>query len=239
MAFRKDSLEARKRILSACVKLFIEKGYLNTTMSEIVREAKVSNSTFQNLFHSKSGVLMDLVEFMFANQFQIARKLTERNMKPVFIYAVETSIQMTLTELNENLREIYLEAYGHPQTAEYIYQNTSSELYKIFGEYQPECSESDFYEMEIGTAGIMRSYMAKPCDKYFTLEKKLERFLSMSMRAYFVPAEEQRMVLDYMMKIDIRSIANSVMQELFRQLAMKFEFEIQENKPNNHTEVLA
>lgn len=240
MAPRKDSLQSRKRILSACVKLFIEKGYMNTTMSEIISEAKVSNSTFQNIFHSKSGVLMDLVEFMFANQFRIARQLAEKKLQPIFIYAIETSIQMTLTELNENLREIYLEAYSHPQTVEYIYQQTSSELYRIFGMYLPECSESDFYELEIGTAGIMRSYMAKHCDKYFTLERKLERFLVMSMGAYSVPEEEQKRVLDYMMTIDIRTVANSVMQGLFQELAMKFDFELNENKFNaEKMEVLA
>ena len=239
MAQRKDSMAARKRILSACVKLFIENGYTNTTMAEIVSEANVSNSTFQNLFHSKSGVLMDLVEFMFSNQFGVAERITGENVKPIFVYAVETAIQLTLTELNENLREIYLEAYTFPQSAEYIYQKTSTELYKFFGQYLPECTESDFYELEIGTAGIMHSYMAKPCDKYFTLEKKLRRFLVMSMSAFSVPPDEQKAVLDYMMCIDIRKTANTVMQELFKELAMKFNFELDVNDIIYKTEVLA
>lgn len=230
MAKRKDSLESRKRILSACVKLFIENGYINTTMAEIENEANVSNSTFQNLFRSKSGVLMDLVEFMFSNQFSVAEKLTGKNIKPIFIYAVETSIQLTLTELNENLREIYVEAYTFPQSAEYIYQKTSTALYRIFGQYLPGYTESDFYELEIGTAGIMHSYMAKPCDKYFTLEKKLQRFLSMSLSAFSVPPEEQKAVLDYMSGIDIRKTANLVMQALFKELAMKFNFELNESE---------
>ncbi len=230
MAKRKDSLESRKRILSACVKLFIENGYINTTMAEIENEANVSNSTFQNLFRSKSGVLMDLVEFMFSNQFSVAEKFTGKNIKPIFIYAVETSIQLTLTELNENLREIYVEAYTFPQSAEYIYQKTSTELYRIFGQYLPGYTESDFYELEIGTAGIMHSYMAKPCDKYFTLEKKLQRFLSMSLSAFSVPPEEQKAVLDYMSGIDIRKTANLVMQALFKELAMKFNFELNESE---------
>lgn len=228
MAKRKDSLESRKRILSACVRLFIENGYINTTIAEIENEANVSNSTFQNLFRSKSGVLMDLVEFMFSNQFRVAEKLTGKNIKPIFIYAVETSIQLTLTELNENLREIYVEAYTFPQSAEYIYQKTSTALYRIFGQYLPGYTESDFYELEIGTAGIMHSYMAKPCDKYFTLEKKLQRFLSMSLSAFSVPPEEQKAVLDYMSGIDIRKTANLVMQALFKELAMKFNFELNE-----------
>lgn len=232
MALRKDSMESRKRILSACVKLFIEKGYTNTTMAEIVKEAKCSNSTFQNLFHSKSGVLMDLVEFMFENQFTTARAIVPEGAKPIYIYAVETAIQLTIAELNENIREIYVEAYTFPKTAEYIFEKTSAELYKIFGSYLPKNGESDFYEIEIGTAGIMRSYMAKPCDMYFTLEKKLKRFLDMSLGAFFVPAEERGKVIDYIISTDIREIADKVMQALFKKLAMKFEFELSANNFN-------
>lgn len=225
MTRRKDSQEAKKRILSACVKLFIENGYKKTKMSDIIEEANVSNSSFQNLFRTKDGVLMDLVEFMFGNQFSIANAIVPENAKPSYIYAVETAIQMTLTELNENLREIYVEAYTHPMTAEYIFQRTSSELYNLFSANLPECSESDFYELEIGTSGMMRSYMTKPCDKYFTLEKKLYRFLSMTLTVYKVPEAEQKEIIDYILNSDIKKVATGVMQKLFDTLAMHFDFE--------------
>ena len=72
----------------------------------------------------------------------------------------------------------------------------------------------------------MRSYMARPCDKYFTLARKLERFLSMSLSAYRVPEEEQRAVIEAIGRIDITAVSNGVMQKLFEMLAMKFEFEL-------------
>lgn len=226
MARRYDSEDAKRRILSACVRLFIEKGYKRTTMNDIIHDADVSAGTFQNVFRTKDGVLMELVRVMFEGQFGSARAVVGKNASPVLLYAVETSIQMTLAELNENLREIYVEAYTHPETAEYIYQHTSTELMQIFGKYLPCCRESDFYEMEIGSAGLMRSYMARPCDKYFTLAHKLERFLSMSLSAYRVPEAEQRAVLDAIAKTDIVAVSNGVMQKLFEMLAMKFEFEL-------------
>ncbi len=226
MARRYDSEDAKKRILSACVRLFIEKGYKGTTMNDIIRDADVSAGTFQNIFHTKDGVLLELVRVMFEGQFGSARAIVGENASPVFLYAVETSIQLTLAELNENLREIYVEAYTYPETAEYIYQKTSTELMLIFDRYLPGRSESEFYEMEIGSAGLMRSYMARPCDKYFTLARKLERFLSMSLSAYRVPEEEQRAVIEAIGRIDITAVSNGVMQKLFEKLAMKFEFEL-------------
>ena len=228
MAVTNASLPAKKRILTACVRLFLEKGYNRTTIAEILREADVSASSFQNIFRAKDGVLVELVQFMFVNQFGAARRIAGATAPAVYVYAVETSIQLALTELNENLRDIYLEAYTQKEAAEYIYQNTSSELYRIFGSYLPGYSESDFYELEIGSAGIMRGYMARKCDKYFPLEKKLRRFLAMSMSAYKVPEEEQVRVLDFIATLDIRAVANQVMQELFRSLAMHFEFTLPE-----------
>ena len=224
MARRYDSKEAKRRILTACVRLFLEKGYTNTKVAEILKEADVSAGSFQNIFRTKDGVLTELISMMFSRQFGAVRPLAANAPSPVYLYAVETALQLAVTELSENLRDIYLEAYSHAEASEYIYQHTSSELYRIFGPYLPSYTESDFYELEIGSAGIMRGYMSRPCDKYFTLEKKLARFLSMSLNAYAVPAAEQKQVLDFIAKLDIRAIAVQVMQELFKALAMRFSF---------------
>lgn len=175
MARRYDSREAKRRILSACVKLFVERGYKETTMNDILSAADVSCGTFQNIFKTKSGVLFELVRFMFEEQFSQAAAVAEKE-KPYLLYAAETAVQIALVERSENLRQIYTVAYNTPRAAEYIYQQTSTKLFELFSSYLPTFSESDFYELEIGTAGIMRGYMMHPCDKYFTLEKKLSRF---------------------------------------------------------------
>lgn len=129
MAITSASLPAKKRILTVCVKLFLEQGYKKTTVAEIVQKADVSNSTFQNIFRAKDGVLTELVIFMFGNQFGTARRIAGEGLPPVYVYAVETAIQMTLTELNENLREIYIEAYTQKEAAAYIFRETAKELY--------------------------------------------------------------------------------------------------------------
>lgn len=140
MAITAASLAAKQRILSACVRLFLEKGYKRTTVAEILKTANVSVSTF----HS----------------------------------------------------------------------------------YLPDCTESDFYELEIGSSGIIRAYMARSCDLYFTLERKLSRFLTMSLSAYSVPPDEQREILAHIRTLDIRGLSEQVMQELFRNLAMRFSFSL-------------
>ena len=161
---------------------------------------------------------------MFSNQFGIAGKIIGPEASPVMLYAVETSIQLTLVELNENLREVYVEVYTQPDLLNLIHQHTTAELQKIFSSYLPQATGSDFYEMEIGTAGIMRAYMARPCDVYFTLERKLERFLRTNLCVFEVPKEEIEAVIASVLSLDIRTIADDVMQQLFRALEMQYSF---------------
>lgn len=228
MAITSASLPAKKRILTVCVRLFLEKGYKRSTLAEIIEKADVSYSTFQNIFRAKDGVLTELVEFMFSNQFAMARGEAGAKLPPVYVYAVETAIQMTLTELNENLREIYVESYTHSEVSEFIFRATARELYRIFGPYQPELTEEDFYALELGSAGLMRGCMVRPCDGTLTLEKKLRMFLTLSLRGYKVPEEEVRQILRFVEELDIRTVAEQVMQKLFQALAMHYEFSLSE-----------
>ena len=228
MYLRRDSSETKRKILTVCVRLFLEQGYKNTSVSQIVDEAGVARGSYLNLFPTKDRILLDLTETMFGGQFGMARSITDTKLPPVYAYALETAIQLTLTELNENLREIYIEAYSLPETSEYIYLHTTAELKQIFSANFPDYSDSDFYEMEIGTAGLMRNYMARKCDIHFPLERKLSRFLTAAMRVYRVPEDELEQTVRFVERLDIRSIAERVMHSLFQTLAMHYDFSLQE-----------
>ena len=215
MARRYDSKEAKRRILTACVRLFLEKGYTNTKVAEILKEADVSAGSFQNIFRTKDGVLTELIGMMFSRQFGAVRPLAANAPSPVYLYAVETALQLAMTELSENLRDIYVEAYTFPATAEIIHRSTTA--------YLPGCAECDFYEMELGTAGMMRGYMARRCDPYFTLERKIRRFLSMSLSALQVPAQEREQVIAFVAEIDMLAQARKVVDAVLASLSVQFD----------------
>lgn len=225
MPRRYDSRGAKRRILTTCVRLFLEKGYTETKVAEILKGADVSASSFQNVFHTKDGVLAELVEMMFSGQFGAVRQLIPDAPSPEYIYAVETAVQLALTEMNENLRDIYVEAYTYPATAELIHRSTAKELQAAFASRLPDFSEGDFYEIELGTAGIMRGFMVRRCDQYFTLEKKISRFLDMSLSIFRIPLEEREQIIAYVAQVNVCEAAEQVMQALFTSLSMQFELD--------------
>lgn len=160
MAKRYDSRAAKMKIMEACVPLFLEKGYYDTTIKDILTAANVAHSSFFNIFPTKDALLLEYVKYMFQNQFDMANQFLGNKAFPALIYAIETSIQLAVTEMKETLRSIYVEAYSAEGSLNYIIHHTAIEVQKLFGQYFPEAnSESDFYERVIGSSGMMRGYM--------------------------------------------------------------------------------
>lgn len=220
---RYSSQDARRRVLAACARLFLERGYTKTRMADILKAADVSAGSFQNIFHTKDGVLTAFAEIMFSGQFDMARGLASDAPTPAHVYAVETALQLALTELNDNLRDIYVEAYTCPETLELIHRRTAQELQATFDEYLPEATAADFLEMELGTAGMMRAYMVCRCTADFPLERKIHRFLTMSLSVFRVPEDERAQIIAHVATLDMYLLARRVMNALFESLSMHFE----------------
>ena len=186
-----SGLLTQQKMLRAAVKLFLEKGYEGTTTAEIARAAGMTPSSFFRAFPSKEALLLELDKRMFSGQFALAEQHSAAQ-DPVLLYAVETAIQLHIAELTESLRELYVTAYTLPSTSAYLYRSTAKRLEGIFGDYLPDAEAKDFYEMEIASTGMMRSFVAVPCDVYFTVERKIARFLECALKLYNVLPERRR-----------------------------------------------
>ena len=205
-----NGLLTRKKILSASIKVFLEKGYEGATAKEIADLAGSSAGSPFSLFGNKEGVLLELVHMMFSGQFELAETLIGEEADPLLLYGVETALQIHTTELSWQLRELYVMAYSLSSTSEYIYEQTAARLAVIFGPYLPRYEDKDFYELEVASGSIMRGFMAKPCDMYFTIERKLRRFLQCCFRLYDVPAEQYEPVIERVLQMDLRHMAEEM-----------------------------
>lgn len=200
----------RNKLLHAAIKLFLQNGYEKTTTAAIAKEAQVSYSSLFAAFENKEALLLDLVKVMFQNQFSSAEEQGSTVNDPIFLYCVETAVQIYITELSEPLRELYVMAYSLPSTSEYVYETTAKRLEVIFANTMPQAQPKDFYEMEVASSGVMRAFMAKPCDLYFTVERKISRFLQCSLTLYGVPKPQQQILIDTVLKMDLSATAQAI-----------------------------
>lgn len=165
---------------------------------------------------------MELVKRMFGGQFDLAGQHSGAE-DPVFLYAVETALQLHIAELTEPLRELYVMAYSLPTTTDYLYHSTAKRLQTIFAAYLPDAEPKDFYEMEIASAGIMRGFMSVPCDLYFTPKAKITRFLDCTLRIYNVPEEKRAAVTATVLQMDLHTMAADIIQKTVQQAEKGFE----------------
>ena len=217
-----SGLLTQQKMLRAAVALFLEKGYEGTSTAEIAGAAGMRPSSFFRAFPTKEALLLELVKRMFGGQFELAER--HNTVKdPVFLYAVETALQLHIAELTEPLRELYVAGYSLSTTSAYIYRSTAQRLQKIFGPYLPGAQVEDFYEMEIASAGMMRSFMAVPCDLYFTVEEKIDRFLDCALKLYNVPEEKRRVAATVAKSMDLHAMAAGIIQKTVQQAEAGFE----------------
>ena len=105
IAITSASLPTKKRILTVCVKLFLEKGYEGTTTAEIARAAGMTPSSFFRAFPSKEALLLELVRRMFGGQFDLAGQHSGA-ADPVFPYAVETALSLSIATAQRKARSL-------------------------------------------------------------------------------------------------------------------------------------
>lgn len=211
---QRKGIARRNKMLHVAIRLFLQNGYEKTTTASIAKEAGLAPSSFFAAFESKEALLLILVKVMFSKQFESANQFGGGEKDPVLLYSIETALQIYIAELSDPLRDLYVTAYSLPSTSEFIYDSMAPRLQKLFSQYLPEAEQKDFYEMDIASAGIMRAYMAKKCDMYFTIENKLSRFLQSSLTLYSVPKQVQTRIIDAVLSMDLQSYAEQLIQKM-------------------------
>lgn len=208
--------ETRAQALREAVTLFLDQGYHATTLDQIASRIGRTRAGLLRAFPDKEAVLYALVTYMFGTQFDRAESLVGGTEDPVLIYGVETALQLHVCEISEPLRDIYVAAYTLPTTSDYIYRTTAAKLGQIFSSYLPSATEGDYYELEIASGSVMRGFMAKPCDMYFTIDRKVERFLQCCLRLYDVPEAKRDEAVKMVLSLNMAEAARLTVADTVR-----------------------
>lgn len=216
--------KVKERILYVAAGLFIEQGYTETTLRQLAKEAETDLNSVTRLFGCKENILCELVTYVLEEQFRTAaRKLQGITDDPILFYAAETTMQLYMAESSEAVRELYLTSYSMRRTMDIIQQMITEKLEKIFGAHLPDLTTKDFYELEIASGGIMRSFMARPCDMYFTMDRKVARFLETTFRIFQVPDEKIHEAVEFVQQFDFQNTVSGIIDRMLGYLKEKTE----------------
>ncbi len=218
----RTSEENKQLVLRTAARLFLHKGYTATTLRQIAKESGVNIGSVMYLYESKENILCDLVSFVMGGQFAATEKLLAGKTENMLLFwAAETTLQLYIAESSEYIRELYLAAYSHSKPSSLIYQYIAEKMQLYFKAYYPEYEVKDFYELEIATGGIIRGFMSVPCDMYFTMQRKVKRYLETSFLVYKVPEAKIQEAIAFVSQIDFEAAAPQVIESLLAKLDKK------------------
>lgn len=215
MSRRTTNEKLRERTLYAAASLFLEHGYTQTTTRGIAQKADINVSAINRAFGCKENILCELVTYVLEEQFRTAAaKLQGITDDPLLFYATETTMQLHMAESRESIRDLYLMAYSLPKSMGIIQQTITEKLVHLFGAYLPGLDAKDFYELEIASGGIMRNFLANPCDMYFTMERKVARFLETTFRVYRIPEQKTQEAIAFVRQLGIADIVHDIIDQM-------------------------
>lgn len=214
----------RQYVMYTTAKMFLEKGYTESTVRDIALNAGIPVSAFYRLWEDKESILCELVRFVLDGQFATATKLLSGvTDDKLLFYAAETTLQLYMAESDERIRELYTVAYSLPGTTRIIQDTITGKLEDIFKDFLPDLETSDFYKKEIATGGIMRGFMTVPCNMWFTMDQKVEAFLENALLLYDVPKEKIEETIRFVSRFDFDTIAKQTIQNMLDFLEGKTE----------------
>ena len=207
---------SRTLILHSAAKLFIERGYSNTKIHDVSNDCGVTYNEIYRMFIDKDTLLSNLVELVIEHQFNTANEiLKDKTTDKVLAYIFESVLQLYIAESKEHIREMYVVSYSMPATSHKIYEYFIDKLESTFKSYLPNYETKDFYELEIASAGIMRGFLVNPCTIYFTMDRKIKRYIESIYKLFEVPKEKIEETINFINQFDMKLIANNVIETLY------------------------
>ena len=220
--FNREKSKTRTLVLHSATKLFIENGYTNTRIKDIANDSGVGYNEIFRMFTDKDNLLSHLVDLVIEHQFEMSKKyLSGISDDKLLLYVFESVLQLYICEINENIREMYAVSYTLPSTSHKIYTYITEKIESVFKEYLPEYETKDFYELEIATAGIMRGFIINPCNIYFTIDRKVNRFVKTTLKIYEVPKNKIDEIIKTMEQFNMQEYAKEVISTLYEYISIR------------------
>lgn len=127
-------LQARQAILDAAAKVFKSRGFMNTSVSDIMRESNLGVGTFYNYFGSKEETLMELVKDLFTQVEEIQSAREENKLSSLELLEICCMNTAKLIDENRFILPLFTSAGVHSDKPENMPDNVSPKFKTIFEE---------------------------------------------------------------------------------------------------------
>lgn len=214
MARRKTNL-TKLEIMQAAMRMFLEKGFTNTSAKAISNELNISTGNLTFYYPTKEHILLELTKEITEFHTKCIDKVLKDN-DDLLSYCWEIAAQIILCEQNENAKDLYLAIYSHPMTMHFVKDWTAEKNQRILGERLKDWDYDRFRQVENVTSCIERSALAESCTESYTTEDKIRLILTCLLKIYDISTEERERVIKQILDTDYSKMGHDLFKQLSR-----------------------
>ena len=176
----------KKEIIQVATRLFLERGFSDTTVKLISDTLNISTGNLTFHYPTKEHLLAVLVEMLCDFQWQTMEVALEEGSSPLMALCLQLSAMASICEENDIARDFYLSAYKYPMTLDIIRVNDEKKARTLFAPYCTAWQDCKFAEAETLVSGIeYATLMNTPSSPQ--LPVRLEGALKTILKIYGVP----------------------------------------------------
>lgn len=211
MARRRRVNTTKIEIVQTATKMFLEKGYTETSVKAICEELNMSTGNLTFYFPTKEHLLALLVKMLCDYQWQMIEQAADEGKTSLMALCLELTAMAACCEESEIAKDFYLSAYTHPITLDIIRKNDVEKARQIFGkEYCKNWKDNNFREAELLVSGIEYATMMTT-ESSAPLDVRIAGAIGAVMMIYNVPEDVRRMKIDKVLSTDYRGLGKRIL----------------------------
>lgn len=210
----------RREILQVATRMFLEKGYSNTTVKAVSDELGISTGNLTFHYPTKEHLLTKLVEMLCHFQWKMMKQVTDEGESSLLAVCMELATMASICEEDEIAKDFYLSAYTHKMPLDVIRQSDTRKSKIVFQEYCEGWTDRQYREAEIIVSGIEYATLMTTDDT--ALEDRIADALNAIMLYYGVPVEVRERKIKKVLAMDYQEIGRRILGE-FKEYVKKEE----------------
>ncbi len=197
-------------IIQTASKLFLEKGYSETSPKMICDELGISTGNLTYYFPTKEHLLAELVRLLCSYQHDVIVSETDDGTSEILAVCLEFATMAAASERDPIIKDFFIAAYSNPMSLDIIRKNDAERAKKVFAKYRPEWSDAQFTEAEILVSGIEYATLMTTDDSV-GIEARVTGALNNILRIYGVPEDLREAKINKVYERDYKDISKNVL----------------------------
>ena len=212
MARRRRVNTTKIEIVQTATRMFLERGYTETSLKAICDELDISTGNLTFYFPTKEHLLALLVKMLCRYQWEMMEHAADEGKTSLMALCLELTAMAASCEESEIAKDFYLSTYTHPMTLDIIRKNDIEKARQVFGkEYCSTWKDQNFREAELLVSGIEYATMMTT-ESSAPLDVRIAGAISAVMLIYNVPEEIRKMKIRKVLATDYRGLGRQILR---------------------------